>query len=162
MEKPKGLVVFKLISSIILCLMAGFIGSVFTQAAVPTWYATLNKPSFTPPSGVFGPVWTTLYLLMGISLFLIWRIDGELQQRRKALVVFILQLALNALWSILFFGLRSPLAGLVGIICLWTAIWLTIHLFARISRMAAWLLAPYLLWVSFAVVLNASIFVLNP
>ena len=92
MEKRKGLVVFKLISSIILCLMAGFIGSVFTRAAVPTWYATLNRPSFTPPSGVFGPVWTTLYLLMGISLFLIWRIDGPLQQRRRAIAVFILQL----------------------------------------------------------------------
>jgi benzodiazapine receptor len=162
MVKRKGLIVFKLISSIILCQLAGFIGSLFTRAAVPTWYATLSKPTFTPPSGVFGPVWTTLYLLMGISLFLVWRTDGDLQQRRKALAVFYLQLALNALWSILFFGLRSPLAGLVGIICLWTAIWLTIHLFYRISRMAVLLLAPYLLWVSFAVVLNVSIFILNP
>jgi tryptophan-rich sensory protein len=161
MIQRKGLVVFKLISSILLPQMAGFIGSFFTRAAVPTWYATLNKPTFTPPSGVFGPVWITLYLLMGISLFLVWRADGDLQQRRKALAVFSLQLALNTLWSILFFGLRSPLAGLAGIICLWIAIWLTIHLFSRISRMAALLLAPYLLWVSFAVVLNVSIFILN-
>ncbi len=162
MEKRKGLVVFKLVISILLPQMAGFIGSLFTRAAVPTWYATLSKPTFTPPNGVFGPVWTTLYLLMGISLFLVWRTDGDLEQRRKALAVFTLQLALNVLWSILFFGLRSPPAGLVGIICLWTAIWLTMRLFSRISRMAVWLLAPYLLWVSFAVVLNISILILNP
>ena len=152
----------KLLASFILCLTAGFIGSLFTRAAVPTWYATLSKPTFTPPSSVFGPVWTILYLLMGTALFLVWRTNGVLQQRRKALSAFILQLVLNTIWSMLFFGLRAPLAGLVGIICLWVAIWLTIHFFARISRMAAWLLIPYLLWVSFAVILNISIFILNP
>jgi tryptophan-rich sensory protein len=162
MEKRTGIVVFKLISSILICQVAGFVGSLFTRAAVPTWYSTLNKPAFTPPSGVFGPVWTTLYLLMGTSLFLVWRTDGGLRQRREALAVFVFQLALNTLWSILFFGLRSPLAGLVGIICLWAVLWLTIYLFARISKLAAWLLAPYLLWLSFAFVLNISIFVLNP
>jgi len=151
----------RLAASIILCLLAGFIGSLFTRPAIPGWYATLNKPPFTPPSAVFAPVWTALYFLMGISLFLVWRAEKDAPRRQTALIFFALQLILNTLWSILFFGLHSPLAGLVDIACLWAAIVLTIVLFSRISKTAAWLLVPYLLWVSFATLLNASILVLN-
>jgi tryptophan-rich sensory protein len=154
--------IFRLVVSIILCQLAGIIGSLFTASAIPGWYATLNKPSFTPPSGLFAPVWTLLYLLMGISLFLVWRSKTDPIRWKTALSVFGLQLFLNALWSVLFFGLRSPLAGLVGIICLWAAIVATIALFSRISKTAAWLLTPYFLWVSFALLLNASILALNP
>jgi benzodiazapine receptor len=121
----------------------------------------LNKPSFTPPGSVFAPVWITLYLLMGISLFLVWRVEKNIPRRRSALAVFALQLILNTLWSLLFFGLRSPLAGLVDIACLWVSIVLTLFLFSRISKTAFWLFVPYFLWVSFATVLNASIFALN-
>jgi len=152
---------FRLVASIILCLLAGFIGSLFTTPAIPGWYATLNKPPFTPPSAVFAPVWTALYLFMGISLFLVWRADKDILRRKTALTVFALQLALNTFWSVLFFGLRSPLAGLIDIACLWAAIVLTIVLFFRISKTAAWLLVPYLLWVSFATLLNASILARN-
>jgi tryptophan-rich sensory protein len=152
---------FRLAVSIILCLMAGFIGSQFTTPAIPGWYAALNKPSFTPPSAVFAPVWTVLYLLMALSLFLILRAGRDAARRKRALSIFALQLVLNILWSILFFGLRSPLAGLADIAALWLIILLTILLFSRISKIAAWLLVPYLLWVSFATLLNASILTLN-
>ncbi len=152
---------FRLAVSIILCLMAGFIGSQFTTPAIPSWYAALNKPSFTPPSAVFAPVWTVLYLLMAFSLFLVWRAGRDEARRKRALSIFALQLVLNTLWSILFFGLRSPLAGLADIAALWIMILLTIRLFSRISKIAAWLLVPYFLWVSFAALLNASILALN-
>lgn len=151
----------KLIIGIIICLLAGYVGSLFTRPAIPGWYAALHKPSFIPPSGVFGPVWTCLYVLMGVALFLVWRAEKYTPRRRAALAVFALQLVLNILWSILFFGLRSPLAGLVDIICLWLTIIMTILLFFRISKSAAALLIPYLLWVSFAAVLNAAIILLN-
>jgi len=161
MKRSTGLQFAQLIIGIAICLLAGFIGSLFTRPAIPGWYATLNKPSFTPPSSVFGPVWTCLYLLMGIALFLVWRAEKNTPWRKGAVAVFALQLALNTLWSILFFGLRSPLAGLADIICLWAAIMVTILLFSRISKLAAVLLVPYLLWVGFAAVLNASIHLLN-
>jgi tryptophan-rich sensory protein len=152
----------RLAGSIILCLAAGFIGSLFTTPAIPGWYAALDKPSFTPPSSVFSPVWTVLYLLMAFSLFLVWRAGADAPRRKTALSVFALQLVLNTLWSVLFFGSRSPLAGLVDILFLWAAIVLTILLFSRISKTAAWLLVPYLLWVSFASLLNAAILARNP
>jgi tryptophan-rich sensory protein len=161
MMKYNSKTVLRLAASIIICLLAGYIGSLFTRPAIPGWYATLRKPSFTPPSGVFGPVWTCLYVLMGIALFLVWRVEKNTPRRKGALAVFALQLALNTLWSILFFGLRSPLAGLVDIICLWAAIIVTILLFSCISKLAAALLVPCLLWVSFAAVLNAAIVLLN-
>jgi tryptophan-rich sensory protein len=161
MDEKKKTGLIKLIASIIICQAAGFIGSLFTTPAIPNWYAALEKPSFTPPGVVFGPVWTALYLMMGISLFLVWKSAGNARRRRTALAVFVLQLILNTLWSILFFGLRSPLAGLLDIAALWVMILLTILLFWRISKTAAWLLVPYLLWVSFATLLNASILALN-
>lgn len=151
----------KLIVSIVACLAAGAIGSVFTRSAIPTWYATLQKPVFSPPNWLFAPVWTLLYILMGIAAFLVWRKGLENRQVRIALIVFLIQLILNALWSVVFFGLESPLSGLIVISILWVAILVTVIKFFRLSRVASALLWPYLLWVTFAAGLNASIWLLN-
>ncbi len=147
------------IASIFTCQMAGIIGVGFTASAIPLWYNTLNKPTFSPPSWIFGPVWTLLYTMMGIALFLIW--NEKTRNSRKALLVFSLQLFLNAIWSPVFFGLRSPFMGLLIITLLWISIILTMVNFYKISKRAAWLLVPYFLWVSFATVLNFSIWRLN-
>ncbi|MCJ7498140.1 MAG: tryptophan-rich sensory protein [candidate division Zixibacteria bacterium] len=154
--------VLKLVISLIICQLAGFIGSLFTTPAIPSWYATLVKPSFTPPNWVFAPVWTTLFLLMGISAFLVWRKGIENPRVNLALRLFIIQLILNIIWSVLFFGLRSTLLGLVEIIILWTFILFTILYFFKVSKIAGILLLPYFVWVSFAAVLNFSIWRLNP
>jgi benzodiazapine receptor len=154
--------IIKLLISVIICECAGLIGSIFTTGAIPTWYASLQKPAFTPPNWLFAPAWTTLYLLMGIAAFLIWRKGLDSRQVRTALIIFTVQLVLNILWSIFFFGLESPLSGLIVILLLWLAILITILVFRKISPAAAWLLVPYILWVSFATALNASIWVLNP
>jgi len=151
----------RLAVSVVLCLAAGFIGSISTTPNIPTWYAGLAKPSFSPPNWLFGPVWTALYIMMGISLFLIWRRGLAERGVRVALVAFLLQLALNAFWSFAFFGMQSPLAGLVVIVSLWVLIAVTIALFMPVSKPAGILLVPYILWVSFAAVLNASIYHLN-
>ena len=152
---------FLLVVSIAIPLLAGFIGSIATSGSVSSWYQTINKPSFNPPDWVFGPVWTTLFILMGISLYIVWSKGLKKKGVKKALSVFGVQLALNILWSFLFFGLKSPLYGLIEIIILWAAILYTIILFYRVSRTAAYLLIPYILWVSFAFVLNLAIFILN-
>ncbi|MGQ9637249.1 MAG: TspO/MBR family protein [Thermodesulfobacteriota bacterium] len=152
---------WKLPLSIILCQLAGVVGSIFTRPAIPTWYQTLNKPTFNPPNWLFAPVWITLYFLMGISLFLVWRKGGELTQVKRALILFFIQLVLNASWSILFFGLTSPLLGFIEILILWLIILLTIQAFAQISTIGAFLLLPYFVWVSFAAVINFSIWFLN-
>lgn len=162
MEKFKTRNILKLAVSIVICQLAGFIGSLFTRSSVSTWYTTLNKASFNPPNWAFSPVWITLFVLMAISLFFVWRKAPQDPRTKSAISVFGLQLILNTLWSALFFGLKSPLAGLIDIILLWAAILLTIRRFYQISRVAGALLIPYILWVSFAVVLNASIFLLNP
>ncbi|HEX7627990.1 MAG TPA: TspO/MBR family protein, partial [Candidatus Methanoperedens sp.] len=112
----------KLTVSITFCLFAGFLGSFFTTPAIPTWYATLTKPTFAPPDWLFFPVWTTLFVIMGISLYLVWRKGLEDQQVKNALVIFAVQLILNVLWSAAFFGLRSPLSGLIEISILWISI----------------------------------------
>jgi tryptophan-rich sensory protein len=153
--------IFKLIISIVACLGAGAIGSVFTRSAIPTWYANLEKPFFTPPNWLFAPAWTLLYILMGIAAFLVWRKGLGNRQVRTTLIVFLIQLVLNSLWSVVFFGLESPLSGLIVISILWVAILVTIIKFFRISRVASVLMWPYLLWVTFAAVLNASIWLLN-
>lgn len=154
--------IFKLLISIIACQCAGLIGSLATVTAIPTWYATLDKPSFTPPNWLFAPAWITLYLLMGISAFIVWRKGLDSRPIQVALMVFLAQLILNALWSVVFFGLQSPLYGVVVIIALWIAILFTILNFYKISTAAAIILLPYILWVSFATVLNISIWILNP
>jgi benzodiazapine receptor len=150
----------KLVASVILCQMADFLGSLFTTPAIPTWYATLKKPFFTPPNWIFSPVWISLFILMGISLFFVWRRQGH-PQFKKALIFFFVQLILNVLWSLAFFGLRLPLLGLTDIILLWIAILLTIQTFLKVSKFAGVFLIPYLLWVSFATLLNLSLWILN-
>ncbi len=157
----KGIRILKLIVSILICQGAGLVGSVFTSPAIPTWYATLQKPSFDPPNWVFAPAWILLFLLMGISLYLIWSKRLEDKEVKIAIVIFSSQLVLNILWSFLFFGFKSPLYAFIEIIILWLAILATIISFYRISRTAAYLLLPYILWVSFASVLNFSIMILN-
>jgi tryptophan-rich sensory protein len=153
--------ILKIFISIVLCQMAGFVGSIFTTSSVNTWYPTLNKPFFNPPSWLFAPVWTLLFALMGVSLYLVWE-KGILKKNvRKAVFIFFIQLILNVFWSILFFGLQSPFYAFIEIIILWIAIFFTIMKFYRISKPAAYLLIPYILWVSFAAVLNFSIYVLN-
>ncbi len=151
-----------LVGSIILCQIPGIAGSFFTAPAIPVWYAGLNKPSFNPPSWVFAPVWTLLYLLMGISLYLV--LDAGIHRRQVKIAggAFFIQLILNGLWSYLFFGLRSPLGAFFEIIFLWLAIALSMVLFFRIRPVAGWLLLPYILWVSFAGFLNYHIVILNP
>jgi benzodiazapine receptor len=154
--------VYKLVVSIVACQCAGIIGSIFTRSAIPTWYATIQKPPFTPPNWLFLPAWITLYVLMGVSAFLIWRRGLDDRRTRIALIIFLIQLILNALWSVAFFGLESPLYGVIVIIALWVAILFTLLRFFKISKAAGILLIPYILWVSFAAVLNTSILVLNP
>jgi tryptophan-rich sensory protein len=153
--------VTRLIIAIAVAELAGLMGSLFTMPAIVVWYGTLRKPEFAPSNGVFGPVWTALFLLMGIAAFLVWRKGIERRDVRIALGIFCGQLVLNVLWSVLFFGMRSPGAALVEIAMLWIAILATIIAFARIARWAAYLLAPYIAWVSFAIVLNAAIWRLN-
>jgi len=152
--------ILKLVASVFLCQIAGFLGSLFTTPAIPTWYATLKKPFFTPPNWIFSPVWISLFILMGISLFFVWRRQGH-PQLRTALFFFFVQLVLNVFWSAAFFGLRAPLLGLIDIVLLWIAILLTIRHFLKVSKFAGALLLPYFLWVSFAALLNCSLWIQN-
>ena len=153
---------FKLIIAIVVSELAGIIGSVFTTPSIAGWYAGIVNPALNPPAWVFGPVWTTLFALMGIAAFLVWKKGLDRRDVKIALGIFIGQLVLNTLWSIIFFGLHSPCGALVEIVFLWLAILATIIAFYKISRPAAWLLVPYILWVSFAGYLNFSIWQLNP
>jgi translocator protein len=154
--------VLLLVFSIGICYVAAAIGSYFTSSSVGSWYATLVLPPIAPPGGVIGAVWTVLFFLMGISLFLVLEEDRGRPEVRQGIGLFGAQLALNVIWSGLFFGLRSPALALVGILVLWIAIAATIRQFLQVSRPAAYLLVPYILWVSFATFLNAWILVLNP
>ena len=151
--------IIKLIISIVICQLAGIIGSFFTSPSIPTWYASLNKPPFNPPNWIFAPVWITLFLLMGISLYIIW--SSKTDFKKTAIIFFGVQLLLNTLWSIIFFGFQAPFFAFIEIILLWFAILITIIVFYRISKPASYLLIPYILWVSFAAVLNFFIFMLN-
>ena len=176
--------IFKLIISLVICEGAGLIGSVFTAPAIGGWYAALNKPAWTPPGAVIGIVWTTLFLLMGISLYLVWSKNWKIvppapSEARKlwnrfseklwfgswreenAVAVFVIQLVLNILWSALFFALKSPGLAFFELIMLWVAIEYTIMNFYRISKTAAYLLIPYILWVTFAGYLNYVIWQMN-
>ena len=159
MEKNE---LYRLILSIIICQMAGVIGSIFTAGSVTSWYPTLVKPSFSPPGFYIGLIWIVLFTLMGISLFLIWRETPSNPAARIALYFFAVQLIVNVLWSVAFFGMRSPISGLVVIAFLWVLILITIIKFWPINRTAALLLIPYIVWVSIAAYLNFSIWRLNP
>jgi translocator protein len=152
--------IVKLIISIVVSFAAGALGSIATIPNIPTWYAALDKPWFSPPNWVFGPVWSLLYLMMGIALYLVWRTPSK-QSKRVAFVVFGAQLALNALWSLVFFGLHQPWAAAIIIVCLFVMIALTIREFLKFSKVAVWLLLPYIAWVSFAAALNVAIALLN-
>lgn len=154
----------QLIISIAGCELVGIVATPFTISAIPTWYATLNKPTFSPPNWIFGPVWILLYLLMGISAFLIWQkgLKGTTKKSvKKAFGYFFLQLFFNFIWSVLFFGLHNPLLGFIDILLLLISIVLTMATFYKISKIATYLLIPYLLWVSFATILNFSLVLLN-
>jgi translocator protein len=151
---------WKLVIAIIISEGIGLVGSVFTAPAIPGWYKTLARPEIAPPNWVFAPVWTTLFLLMGIALWLVWK-KSEQVNIKPAVWVYALQLVLNLGWSILFFGLHNPGLAFLEIIVLWFAILLTIIRFAKVSKLAAWLLVPYILWVSFASYLNFSLWQLN-
>jgi translocator protein len=175
---------YKLLISIIICEMAGVVGAFFTTPEINSWYKSLNKPSFNPPGWIFGPVWTTLFVLMGISLFLVWEKKWESKnkinfknkkpwnkisqkllsgpwQKANIIIIFATQLVLNVLWSVIFFGMHSPGVAFFELIMLWFAIIFTIINFYRVSKTAALLLIPYVLWVSFAGVLNYFIWILN-
>ena len=153
--------ILKIIISIIICQLAGVIGAFFTTPNIDTWYASLIKPSFNPPSWIFGPVWTLLFLLMGIAFYLIWQKVDKNKLAKFAMIFFVVHLAFNTLWSILFFGLQNPGLAFIEIIILLAMIILLIEKFSKISKQAAWLLVPYLLWVSFASILNYTIWQLN-
>lgn len=151
----------KLVAAVLLCNLAGILGSFVTITGQGSWYATIQKPPFNPPGFVFAPVWTLLFILMGISLYLVWMEGTSKMEVRIALIAFGVQLAFNVLWSYLFFGLQSPFLGLIEILILWVSIAITILLFYRVRRTAAILLIPYLAWVSFATFLTYTIWVLN-
>jgi len=153
--------IFKLIISIAVPLAVGGISGFFTASSVNSWFATLNKPSFNPPSWLFGPVWTTLYIMMGVSFFIIWKSHAKLDKRYTGYTYYWLQLALNFLWSFLFFYFQRPDLALIDIVLLFIMIASTIFSFRKISQTAAWLLVPYLCWVAFATALNFEIWRLN-
>ncbi|MFH1651601.1 MAG: TspO/MBR family protein [Chloroflexota bacterium] len=161
MERNRTSDVLELVASLVVCLMAGAVGSIFTTPSIPTWYASLQKPFFNPPGELFAPVWTLLYLLMGLAAFFVWREGLSSRRVRVALALFLGQLALNILWSGAFFGMRSTLFGLIVIIPLWLAILVTMVLFFRVRGLSGWLMLPYLLWVTFASVLNIALWQLN-
>ncbi len=151
----------KLIIAVAAPVVIGGLSGFATARGVSTWYPTLVKPSFNPPAWIFGPVWTVLYIMMGVAAYLVWRQGTDADGVRVALAVFVVQLALNGLWSILFFGMHSPGWALVEIVVLWWAIGATIWIFWRVAPAAGVLLLPYWAWVSFATILNASLWWLN-
>ncbi|GMN06962.1 tryptophan-rich sensory protein [Croceitalea sp. MTPC5] len=153
--------IIKIAIAVVICLLIGFLSSFATQSSVNDWYVTLNKPSFNPPNWLFAPVWTVLYILMGIAAGIVWVKGYYHIWVKTALYHFGFQLLLNALWSIVFFGLKNPLAALFIILVLLTMIALTIKWFNVVSKKAALLMVPYFIWVLFATILNFSIWQLN-
>lgn len=152
--------IFKLLTSLALPLGLGAIAGIYTAEAIPGWYETLNRPSFNPPNWLFGPVWTTLYILLGISLFLIWNQPAS-KERDFAILVFLFQQALNFFWSFMFFYFNMIGLALLEIIILWISIVIMLGVFYKIKPMAAYINIPYLIWVTFATILNAGYFILN-
>jgi len=150
----------KFFISVVVCFLPSVLGALLSDPG-SDWYRMLEKPFFTPPGWVFGPVWTVLYIMMGVSLFLLWRRGVTDRPGRVALLWFVVQLLLNAIWTPAFFGLESPILGLIVILLLWPAILLTIINLWRVSKIAGWLLIPYFIWVSYATVLNAAIVWIN-
>lgn len=152
----------KIFILIIVCATAGYLSGTITRDSISVWYPTLIKPVFNPPNWIFAPVWSSLYIMMGISAGIIWsKIDINKKLVSKALLFFAIQFGLNILWSYLFFGLRNPFLALIEIVLLWLMIYETFVQFKKIDKIAAYLLLPYLAWVSFATILNGSIWWLN-
>jgi tryptophan-rich sensory protein len=152
----------RILTVVVTCLVIGYFSGMVTRSAITTWYPTLIKPSFNPPNWIFAPVWSMLYIMMGVAAGLVWnRIDFEKEIVNKALIYFAFQLGLNALWSYLFFGLKNPMLAGIEVILLWLMIFETYSKFIKINKTAGYLFIPYLLWVSFASVLNISIWWLN-
>jgi translocator protein len=152
--------IIKLVVSLLLPLIVGSIAGIFTANAIPEWYASLNRPWFNPPNWVFGPVWTTLYLILGISFFLIWKLDAG-KDRNQAIIVFMVQLFLNFCWSFFFFYFKMIGIALIDIVALWIMIVIMLSRFYKLKPVSAYINIPYLLWVTFATVLNAAYFFLN-
>lgn len=159
MKLAKGKII-KLALSIFLCLLAGFIGSIFTKSAL-LWYQSLHKPFFSPPDYVFGPVWTVLYIMMGIAFYIIWYHGFENENVKNAAAAFVIQLLLNIVWTMVFFGFKFILGGLLVIFLLIIAILQTIFRFRLVTKQASYLLLPYLIWVLYAAVLNFALYKLN-
>ncbi len=151
----------KIIISIVICLAVGFSSGLVTADAIPNWYADLNKPFFNPPNWLFAPAWTVLYILMGIAAGMIWNKGLDQKIIRTAMIIFVIQLVLNGLWTLIFFGMKNPPLAFAEIVLLWGMILLCIIRFGKINKTAAWLMIPYILWVTFAAALNFSIWQLN-
>lgn len=152
----------KIVVALIICLMVGYSASIVTRPSVETWYPTIIKPSFNPPNWIFMPVWTLLYILMAVAAGLVWdKIKEQNQEVKVALGFFLIQLTLNAIWSYIFFGLKNPMLALIEIVLLWLMIYETYLKFTKINKTAGYLLIPYMAWVAFAGILNASIWWLN-
>lgn len=149
-----------LLGFVALCFAVAGLGGYWTSLSQPEWYDQLAKPSWTPPSWLFGPVWTALYLAMAVAAWRVWRRGGWAEQRRP-LTIFLVHLFLNLIWSGLFFGLRSPALGMLEIVFLWAAILITLRAFWRVDRLAGALFVPYLLWVTFAAALNFAVWRMN-
>jgi len=152
--------IIKLSVSLLFTVGLGALSSVFVAPEIDTWYAALNKPSFNPPNNIFAPVWTALYIFMGISLYLIWNKPVS-QVRTAGVLFFLMQFMLNIVWSVLFFALHKIGGAFIEIVFMWLFILFTINEFRKLNKVAAWLLVPYILWVSFAAVLNFAIWKLN-
>lgn len=162
MEKTHLSKTTKILVMIVTCVVIGYISGLVTRDSVTTWYPTLVKPVFNPPNWIFAPMWTTLYVLMGIAAGLVWdKIEVQKETVKKGLLYFAIQLGLNALWSVLFFGLQNPMLALIEIVLLWLMIYETFVQFNKVNKIAGYLFIPYILWVTFALVLNASIWWLN-
>ncbi|MEP6806512.1 MAG: TspO/MBR family protein [Flavobacterium sp.] len=154
--------VVKIIIALVICLMVGYSASMVTRPSVETWYPTIIKPAFNPPNWIFMPMWTLLYILMAVAAGLVWdKIKEQNEEVKKALGFFLIQLTLNAIWSYLFFGLKNPMLALIEIALLWLMIYETYLKFVKINKTAGYLLIPYMAWVAFAAILNASIWWLN-
>lgn len=152
----------RIIYVVAICLAVGYLSSLVTQSSIDTWYPTIEKPFFNPPNWIFAPVWTLLFIMMGVAGGLIWnRLESNEKEVKKSLFFFTAQLLLNALWSYLFFGLCNILLALIEIILLWLIIYETYILFKKIDKKAGWLLIPYLAWVAFATLLTGAIYYLN-
>ena len=161
MKENKYRLVIYCIIGIIISLFVGFISSKITRQAIPNWYANLNKPFFSPPNWIFAPVWSFLYILMGIALGRVWYYGRHNRNKKIAVLYFIFQLTLNGLWSLIFFGFKIPLLSLIVIIVLWFLIQRCIFWFSLIDQKASLMLLPYIAWVSFAAILNGAIIFLN-